>query len=461
MTHEESRPAGHGINLQMPESDKQYPRVLVINAAPFGDSSATGITMDNLFRNWPVERIAQLYVTGEPKHEICQRYWRVTASDVPVDKAVRRLIGARRDRLIGWPSAGMPSGLGKAGSSGRLHARGTMHGIAASWADVFRFRLSGEFWNWVAEFQPDVVYSMLGSIRMMNVVLEVADRVSKPIVPHFMDDWPATHYRATRLSLIPRLILLSRVRSIMRRSPVGMAICQAMAKEYRRRYAIPFEAFMNCVDTPAECPPASPNSGDEPVRLLYLGGLHLNRWRSLQDVGKSLEALTSEGLNVELIVHGPASDVARYGQTLAASPATRVGGSLAPDQVLPALREADVLLHVESFDQDVRKYTRLSLSTKIPQYMSSGRPILGYGPEEVASCRYIQESGCGRVVSTEDAYTLTNALKELVSDAQLRTRLGHQGWERACRRHNSDIERERLRVLLSKAYEQYVCRTER
>ncbi|GAB3957775.1 hypothetical protein GCM10027614_73890 [Micromonospora vulcania] len=87
----------------------------------------------------------------------------------------------------------------------------------------------------------------------------------------------------------------------------------------------------------------------------------------------------------------------------------RLGPSLASDEVPAALRSADVLVHIESFDQEIRRYTRYSVSTKIPQYLASGRPIFGYGPAEVASMNHIQEANAGVIVGTNDAAALAAA----------------------------------------------------
>ena len=37
--------------------DKSFPRVLVISSAPIGSLCGTGITLGNLFRGWPADRI--------------------------------------------------------------------------------------------------------------------------------------------------------------------------------------------------------------------------------------------------------------------------------------------------------------------------------------------------------------------------------------------------------------------
>src|SRR3546814_7688640 len=51
-----------------------------------------------------------------------------------------------------------------------------------------------------------------------------------------------------------------------------------------------------------------------------------------------------------------------------------------------------------SFVDHYSKYARLSISTKVPQYLSVGRPILAYGPKSLASISYIKETGAGVVV---------------------------------------------------------------
>ena len=54
--------------------------------------------------------------------------------------------------------------------------------------------------------------------------------------------------------------------------------------------------------------------------------------------------------------------------------------------------EADILLHVESFNEKMKKYTRLSISTKIPEYLASKRLIIAIGPVDIASIEYLKDN---------------------------------------------------------------------
>ena len=442
----------------MPES---YPRVLVLNGSAFGGHSATAVTLTNLFQGWPSERLALAHLdeqASNPGGGLCRRVWHLSLADVPVYRAVRKLLGRHRERVVGWAAPGMPGGLGASSGGSAVTWRSRVHGVASAWADLLPLYPPPAFWAWVAEFQPEVIYSVLGSTRMLGLVRRLAVRFDVPVVPHFMDDWPATHYRGWA-NYIPRKALLARLRSVIEGAPVGMSIGPAMADEYQQRYGIRFQAFMNCVEAPPECPTGESGQASSPLKFVYIGGLHLNRWQSLQDIGKALLALCAEGCAAELVVHAPAGDLAQYGGDLAAIGTVRLGGALRQDGVALAMRNADVLVHVESFEPRVRDYTRLSLSTKLPQYMVCGKPILAYGPGDLASCRYIQDCQCGVVVGEQNANLLLEAVRSLAGDPQRRARLGRRGWKEARENHRSSVVRERFRSVLADAASRAVGRS--
>jgi glycosyltransferase involved in cell wall biosynthesis len=108
-------------------------------------------------------------------------------------------------------------------------------------------------------------------------------------------------------------------------------------------------------------------------------------------------------------------------------------------------------VHVESFEKKIRSYTRLSMSTKIPQYMAAARPILCYGPGEVASCRFIGENACGLVVGSQSKPELAAALRRLLEDQSLRKQLGENGWRVARQKFNAEDVRQRFRALVAEA----------
>ena len=231
---------------------------------------------------------------------------------------------------------------------------------------------------------------------------------------------------------------------------MGLGICDAMAAEYSQRYQRRFDAFMNPVEVIPEYPVSEKEviGTIDPVRFVYIGGLHLSRYENLKDIGNVICSLRKEGHNIELHIYAPSGDVMQYESFLTLDNSVRVCGTLSPNDVQKTLCEYDVAVHVESFFKKNALYTRLSLSTKIPQYLAAGLPVLAYGPADVASCRYVGDYECGKVVGERDSKALAKAIYELASNPELRLQLGRNSWNVANERHDIHKEQERFRKVL-------------
>ena len=166
--------------------EREYPRVLVVNGSAFGEHSSTAVTLTNLFRGWPGDRLALVHsdtAATNPGQGFCRRIWQSSLADVPIDRTVRKLLGKRKDQVVGRACVGMPAGLGARGAEEAAPLRTRLHDVASAWADLLPTRPAQAFWAWVGEFQPQVIYSMLGSTRIMGLVLRAAKHCGAPIVP--------------------------------------------------------------------------------------------------------------------------------------------------------------------------------------------------------------------------------------------------------------------------------------
>jgi glycosyltransferase involved in cell wall biosynthesis len=159
------------------------------------------------------------------------------------------------------------------------------------------------------------------------------------------------------------------------------------------------------------------------------------RWKVPDRLGEALQtaARWSPGFTVDPCARG---DVLEYKERLARRGISQVVGTLAASDVQATLATADVLVHVESFDEDIARFTRLSLSTKLPEYLASGRPLLGIGPQALASMKYIRECGAGLVVTEPGADAMMATVGRLARDPGLRAALGQAGWNAARTRHD-------------------------
>lgn len=426
-----------------------HPKVLVVNGVPFSSSSATGITMSNLFKGWPKDKIAQVYTANvQPDDSLCQNNWKLSNKDLFIAGQDRNHFKKRPFSNNVLDKFDHANNTIKVESSKSLLLRS----IITPWLDLLNYKISPQFLIWLQEFKPDIVYSTLGNIRFVRLSSTLSQLFSVPVVPHFMDDWLSTYSVKGRsfLTILQRTIIKAETRRLMHRVPLGFAICEAMANEYSQLYNRKFYSFMNPVEIYAQRNIARFTDKNKSVRFVYVGGLHLSRYENLSQISKIIRGLKNDGQDIELRIYAPKKDLDQYGSFLKKAGAT-ICGSLSPDEVHNVLCECDVAIHVESFSKKHSLYTRLSVSTKIPQYFAAGLPVLAFGPSDVASCRYVADSDCGILVGNHHLGNLARAISKLTLHPEIRHQFGRKCLEIAKERHAMKSEQERFQFALSQA----------
>lgn len=426
-----------------------FPRVLVVSHYPFETKTATGITLTNMFRGWPKRAISQLYLgNGHPEQAACETFHQIPPTTAPINNAIRRILTRRGRSIVQGrsDSAAIPTAYEHLSTQQRLHS------VMRAVADVSPIRLDVATRSWLRSIGPDVVYTPLGNVRVSRVAVQVGEYLGCPVVPHFLDDWPSTLYSSGELGGHARKFVDRQIGRVLSRAPMGLAISPDMAREFGERYGIPFMDVMNCVNFKDEL------IGDQwiatvtnrtQLQLVYAGGSHLGRATALCEIAETLPVARLAGCDVTMTIIGPRSE--EFNLSRAASACVQFVGPLPSGQVMERLSAADVLLHVESMETRFRAFTRLSISTKIPQYLAVGRPILAYGPSELASIRYLQASGAAVAVTSVDPDVLLGTVMSLARDSAQRAAMGSAGRELAHSRHSSDVVLDRLRTILERA----------
>jgi hypothetical protein len=143
-----------------------------------------------------------------------------------------------------------------------------------------------------------------------------------------------------------------------------------------------------------------------------------------------------------LNVYAPMGDCQAYGELLRDAGVQSLDS--VPSGAVPGiLAAADVLLHVESFDPRIRKFTRLSFSTKLSQYLANGKPTLLWTPADIHMTQYFSGNSLGLVETNESGANLIGHLRDLES-IRLRTQLGADARAWAMRHHAKAIMSSRF-----------------
>ncbi len=413
----------------------ELPRVLVVTSNNFNLVSGGGITLTNLFRGWPHDRLANLHEDVLPEDpSVCRTFYRLTEEEIrwvwPFS-LIRTWYGRKKQQAIssGGPAAG-PGGHGWLSRVKRVLGDGAPK----------RARLTPALIEWVETFRPTLLYGFLGSLEQITLIRSLAARFSLPMVVHMMDDWPAVLHTSGLLSPIMGPLIRQELKSALKEARVRLAICDEMCDEYQRRYGYEFRAFQNALDSAQWLPHARKEwQAGTPFMVRYVGSIVPDGQKeSLKDIAKAVAELWKGGRKIHLRIHSPRTD-ADYLRGLNL-PADVLSIEGPPDAALVPrlLASSDLLLLPYNFDVRSARYIRLSLPTKAPAYMISATPILVYAPADVATARYAAREGWAYVVSAQGEQAVTTALTLLMDDSSLREQLGRRAQIVALARHDAD-----------------------
>ena len=361
----------------------------------------------------------------------------------------------RSTEYIGTPPTAPPT----AGTPPSSSLRSAKRWIAGNgWPDTGR--LTPQLESWIESFRPQVLYTILGTIGMMELVDAIRRRFDLPLVVHFMDDWPSHLYRGGLLSFAARNRMNRLIRLLVGAASERMAICDAMAEAFAHRYHVPFSAHHNPVDINAingwitqgaiDAAKAAP---DGALRVLYVGSIFDNaQLQSLIEIAQAVAALAGSGRPIRFDLYSPLHLAERFRTRIEIAPAVRLHDTIADDaRFFQTIAEADILVLPVNFDNDSVRLVRYSMPTKLPAYMASGTATLVYGPPGIAQVKYARQHGWGYVVDRQGVEGVTAALTRLADDNALRAKLATRAQALATSRHDAGAVRSAFQAQLMSA----------
>jgi glycosyltransferase involved in cell wall biosynthesis len=425
-----------------------FPRALFITACAFNAMNGGGVTFSNLFRGWPKDRLATVHNDPLPtSDEVCELYFRLGPRELrrwgPLEWVAPSTGPCRDSRVASDVVAQIPNSMLR-----RTRALVFGSGVPET------ARLTPALAQFLQAFQPELIYTTLGSQGIVDLAEMIRSRFRLPIVVHLMDDWRETIYGDGWLSGWQRNRLNRKIAGLMQVAAARIGICPEMREHLSRDFGLPFMSFQNCVDAARL---ASFARGDlmpcERPRMVYAGSLlPFAQDEAVVDAAHAVAELARQGLALRFDIHVPPGLVAPYRDRLALGPAVRV---LPPferwEEYYRNIVDADLLLLPINFDPATVRYIRYSMPTKVPEYLMSGTPVLVYGPDGVAQVDYARREGWGLVVSQQGVVPLASGIRELLTNQELRRRVTTHGRALAMERHEATTVRAGFQGALKAA----------
>lgn len=426
-----------------------YPKVLIIGQS-FNTHSGGGITLTNLFKDWSKNNIA---VAAEQINEvdisICSNYYQLGYSE----NKRRFPFNIIQKKYISGPINPTPFQYGKRNDIINKSNKDSYPRFNAIYDSLLyysglyhysrKLTITEAFIEWVNDFNPDIIYTQLASIELINFINELYIKTKTPFAIHIMDDWPLTISKTGLLKHYWRSIIDKRFRIALSNASVLLSISEAMTDEYLKRYNKIFYPFHNPIDI-ERWENLIEKRNDGKITVLYTGRVGIGVNHSLLQIVKTINLINEKTkYNIKFIIqnHQEIKWIKKYSFV---NQRFIENYSLYPK----SLQEADILILPYDFTKKSIIFIKYSFPTKASEYMISGTPILVYAPKETAISKHALEHQWAKVVNENSVSKIEEAIIELISNETDRVQYAENARRFAIENFDSTKVRERFRNSL-------------
>ena len=416
-------------------------KILVISHNVFSDNSSMGRTLSSFFTTSSADSIAQLYFhSEEPTTNVSNTYFRITDFDnLKAKKNIGKIFNEndiKHDLKTSRVDTGAKTHIYNIGKKKKpyMYIGRNLIWSTNKWKNKKLF-------NWVDDFNPDIIFFASGDyVFAYKIAMAIAKYKNIPILTYVCDDYYFLKRRSfSPLYYLNKFYFKHTMKKLFKHNKNMIAICDKASKDYSKEFGVNSETIM----TSSKLHSTEYSTPNKNTVISYIGNMGYNRHKILIKIGNVLSKMPSD-IKLDIYSGETRSDII---EELKKCDGINYHGSLSYDEVIKAMQKSDILIHVESMDNESRNKVRYSVSTKIADSLSMGKCLLAYGPSDVASIEYLKDNDCACVVTKDD--DLAFALQELITDKNFREKYEVNALNTAKKYHNSEINCKKFKEIIS------------
>ncbi len=380
--------------------EKQPFKILVFTVSSW-NSRVGANSWATLLGQYDKSNIANIYIRDEiPDSEVCSRYFNISENKIIKSvfnkkiKTGKEIQDNDRQNFDDFDLQEHNKRYGKMTKKRRysmLLARELLWKIG-KWKtpelDVF-----------LDSFKPDIIlHSMEGYIHLNRIIEYSIKRTGAKAIGFIWDD-NFTYKQSRELGYkFYRFFQRKSLKKLTKQTQEFFAITPKTKQEADSFFGI------NCtlLSKPLNAKPKAETymNVQKPLRMLYTGNLLIGREQSLRKLSQSLKELNKEKVEILLDVYTQTELSNEYLQ-LVQHDSCKIHSAVLQDEVLKKQKETDILLFLEDLS-DENLMARLSFSTKITDYFSTGKCIFAIGNADLAPIQYFKDTEAAIVVDKEE-----------------------------------------------------------
>lgn len=382
--------------------------ILLVSNNPLSTTRNNGKTLFSIFKNIKEENLHQLYFSSEIPTISKYSYYQL--SDYDILKGL--FDNSKRGRII--TTATLSNNLKNRFNSKKSIKKNSLSRLIREfmWKNKWN---SNQLINWLNEFEPDIIFFVAGdSIFAYDIVDYIVKKYNSELFTYITDDYIMPRKFDSPIDKIRRNQIRFKMINCIKKSVNYFTISESMKEEYSKITGMKSYTLRNLTESMKI---SNFETKNKDIEFIYTGSLYYERDYILGEVAKAAERYNlsnhNKGKKINISVYCNTEPEGNSRQLFEKYDCCKYLGSLDPDELKIKLNKSDVLLFIESFSEKMIEKTKYSFSTKIPEYLSLGKPIFAVGPKEIGSMNFLKNTAiCNYDVS--DIYI--NLQKYISSD---------------------------------------------
>lgn len=412
--------------------ENKQPRILVISVGSW--NSKVGSTWPSILKGYDSENIANICIRDEiPDSRICSRYFNISENRV-MKSIFNRSIKTGKELTVANSEENVQD---LNAHNERYHKMKKKRRYSLLMARELVWKLgkwkSAELNSFIDSFNPDVIlYSMTVYIHHTNIVEYAIKRTGAKSVAYIWDD-TFTYKQSDEIGYkIYRFFQRNALKKVAKLTDGFLAISDMTKKEADEFFGIDSVVLTKPLYNE---PKVDYSNFEMPIKAVYTGNLFIGRDKSLARIVKAAESINRDSVKVKFDIY-TSTELSDEIKKQLNYDYCEVHSAVPQEDVFDIQRNSDLMLFVEDIDGPDARVARLSFSTKITDYLSSGKCIFAVGHKETAPMQYFINNDAA-VIAAEDK-EIEEKLSMLVNNPELLVKYAKNARDIGIKNHNEE-----------------------
>ena len=244
--------------------------------------------------------------------------------------------------------------------------------------------------EWLNEFNPEAIFFVGGDcVFAYDIALEIQKMFNSRLSLYITDDYILKREKDSIIGILRKKWIVNRIRDVLKVADSFFTISEKMRETYLELFGKDSRIICNI---PESMKRDDVKGNSEYIELIYAGSLYYGREDTISmlvDVLSDYNETHTKKARLSLYCNSKPDDAVL--RKVCKDTVSHYGGSLSKDELITELNKADILVFAESFQKSEIEKVRLSFSTKIPEYLSIGKPVLALGPSGIGSMDFLED----------------------------------------------------------------------